>query len=601
MITSLTTDRDDGPSGSDRLWVADLEVSLDRTSADVVSEISFSLGAGEVLGLVGESGSGKTTIALALLGYARRGLSITKGCIRVEDTDLLSLSTRRLRSARGKTVAYVPQDPASSLNPALRVGVQLEEALRMLDASKSERQARLTQMLAEVHLEPGPETLRRYPHQLSGGQQQRVAIAMAFANRPSLIVLDEPTTGLDVSTQRHVLDTVRELCKSHGVAAVYVSHDLAVVSGLADKVVVMYAGRIVEYGLSDDVFERPRHPYTRGLIAAVPTPERAETLLGIEGQPPSPARRPPGCPYQPRCPVSVAACTEEFPVKFVSGRLVRCVRATDPTLPSAKFETHAVPTPPASRPASLTVDNLSASYGPRTVLHGVSFTMPEGQCLAVVGESGSGKTTLARCIVGLHPDWNGTVRFAESSLAGLAKQRGAGVLREVQYIFQSPYSSLNPRKTIAQTLEQPLKQFFDIDRAERLTRIDSAIRDVSLAAELLDRYPEELSGGQRQRVAIARALIVDPRLLVCDEVTSALDVSVQATVVELLRRLQIERGLSILFITHNVALVRSIAQVCVVLSQGQVVDSGTVEDVFVRPSDPYTVRLMQDVPKLTFK
>ena len=559
-----------GNPALDRLRVENLEVSLKGTNVDVVAEISFSLGAGEVLGLVGESGSGKTTVALALLGYARRGLVITKGHIQIDDHDLLSLSAQHLRAARGRTVAYVPQDPASALNPALRVGVQLREALRMAGDGKSLREARLAEMLSEVHLEPGPEILRRYPHQLSGGQQQRVAIAMAFANRPELIVLDEPTTGLDVTTQRHILETVRELCESHGVAAVYVSHDLAVVSGLADKVAVMYAGRVVEYGVSEDVFGSPRHPYTRGLIAAVPTPERAETLLGIEGQPPSPASRPAGCPYQPRCPVRIDVCSDEFPVHIVAGRLVRCVRATDPALPAATFETRLIAPVQSSPPPSLVVKDLSANYGSRTVLQGVSFALPEGECLAIVGESGSGKTTLARCVVGLHADFKGVIEFGGSRLVGVAKARRSEVLRDIQYIFQNPYSSLNPRKTIAKSLGQPLEQFFDFGLEERSERIHSAMQDVSLPRDLLQRFPEELSGGQRQRVALARALIVEPKLLVCDEVTSALDVSVQATVVELLRRLQGERGLSVLFITHNVALVRSIAQECVVLSKGQI-------------------------------
>src|SRR6266852_8734282 len=303
-----------GPPGSGvRLDVSGLEVRLGRTGPDVVSEVSFAVEAGQVLGLVGESGSGKTTVVLALLGHARRGLRISSGEVWVDGVDLLRLSATQLRAVRGARVAYVPQDPSAALNPALRVGTQLREAIRVHPGAVDDPAGRVREVLQEAHLDASPEMLRRYPHQLSGGQQQRVSLAMAFACRPSLIVLDEPTTGLDVSTQRHVLDKVRSLCRSYGVAAVYVSHDLAVVGQIAQQVAVMYAGRVVELGPMERIFGAPTHPYTRGLLAAVPSPGRAETLAGIEGQPPRPGRRGRGCSFAPRCSYAISECRDSPP------------------------------------------------------------------------------------------------------------------------------------------------------------------------------------------------------------------------------------------------------------------------------------------------
>lgn len=582
-----------------RLRVTGLRVCLAGSSADIVDDVGFSVRAGEVLGLVGESGSGKTTVALALLGHARRGLRIAAGQVEVDGIDVLSMSGRQLRRIRGSRVSYVPQDPASALNPGLRVGVQVREILKAHGRTvKTEVDKRVEEVLGEVGLDTGSDMLRRYPHQLSGGQQQRFAIAMAFACKPSLIVLDEPTTGLDVSTQRRVLATVRTLCSSYGVGAVYVSHDLAVVGGLAHRVAVMYAGRIMEMGPTKSVFVGPAHPYTFGLLDALPASNRAETLVGIEGQPPSPRRRPSGCPYEPRCPVKLPSCKEEFPTIILTDRIVRCVRASDNVGSILESPRQAVPKRPQAESSLLEVHGLSARYGSNAVLESIDLSVPTEQCVAVVGESGSGKTTLARCIAGLHHDWDGVVEFGESSLKGGIKNRSANSLREIQYVFQNPYSSLNPMRTIREILEQPLLHYFDISRSERSRRVSSVLKDVSLSPDLADRYPDELSGGQRQRVAIGRALVVDPRLLICDEVTSALDVSVQAVIIELLRRLQTERHLSILFITHNLSLVRTIAQSCVVLASGHVVEAGPVDNVLERPTDPYTVKLMADAPKM---
>jgi len=582
-----------------RLDVRDLEIRIGRFGPDVVSDISFAVPAGQVLGLVGESGSGKTTVALALLGHARRGLRISSGEVRLDGIDLLTLSGRDLRTARGSRVAYVPQDPAAALNPALRVGTQLKEALRVHPGVVDDPGDRILEVMREARLDTTPEMLRRFPHQLSGGQQQRVGLAMAFCCRPSLIVLDEPTTGLDVTTQRHILDTVRRLCLSYGVAAVYVSHDLAVVSGLVAEVAVMYAGRIVEIGPTAKVFGEPVHPYTRALLAAVPSPGRAESLTGIEGQPPRPGRRGHGCSFAPRCAFAVSDCEVLVPEPvLIDSREVRCIRAAEVRSAAAARPAAARWHAAAGSSAALSLRAISARYGRAPVLSAVDLDVPPESCVALVGESGSGKTTLARCIVGLHGDWTGEMTFQGARLAPGLRDRPRDVLRRIQYIFQNPYTSLNPRKTIGQIVAQPLEELLGLPYRERSERAARALDDVSLGSDFLSRYPDQLSGGERQRVAIARALVVEPDLLICDEVTSALDVSVQAVIVEELRRLQRERHLAMLFITHNLALVRSIAQHAVVLRDGAVVESGPVEQVLERPADPYTARLMADVPRL---
>jgi peptide/nickel transport system ATP-binding protein len=577
-----------------RLRVEGLRVCLEGTETDIVDGISFELEGGKLMGLVGESGSGKSTIGLALLGYTRRGAEIAGGRVLLDGEDVLALKPGQLRRLRGGEVAYVPQDPGSALNPARRVGAQIAEVFDAHSDAAGDPKERIPDLLREVDLPSDHGYLRRYPHQLSGGQQQRVTLAMAFACRPRLIVLDEPTTGLDVTTQRHILETIQELCATYGVAGVYVSHDLAVVGEIADSVAVLYGGRLVELGTTDKVFGEPAHPYTRGLFNAIPRTDRSEILLGIPGQPPRPGSRPPGCTFAPRCSMRIPACEVPPPLEQVAGRAVRCIRAAE-----------ALALPDGSRtasnrfagagPSALKVSALVASYGGSEVLHDVSFEVPRETCTAVVGESGSGKTTLARCVAGLHGEFSGTIELASEVLAASRKQRSSEDLRRVQLIFQSPYNSLNPRKRIGEIVRQPLDQFRSFGRRESETKVDAVLGDVSLPLSIVSRYPDELSGGERQRVAIARALVVEPELLICDEVTSALDVSVQAVIVELLRKLQAERNLSLLFITHNLAVVRSIAQSVVVLQNGNVVESGSVESVFDSPQDPYTIRLMDDV------
>jgi len=581
--------------------VSDLRVELISTGEDVVDEISFAIPPGEVLGLVGESGSGKTTVGLALLGHTRRGVRITRGSVNIAGRDVLPLPADEVRALRGGVVSYVPQDPSAALNPNLRIGRQLEEVLaaHRFGASDDERRARIAEMLAEVALPSESGFVRRYPHQLSGGQQQRVGLAMAFACRPRVIVLDEPTTGLDVTTQAHVLRTVRELCTAHGVAALYVSHDLAVVANLAHHVALMYAGRIVEIGPNRTFFAGSAHPYARGLIEAIPEISGEHVLAGIPGTAPRPGSRPPGCFYAPRCPYAVDVCTTVFPPREAvdPGHEVRCYRWQD-VLADTRRERDRVGERAhhKAEAALIEVRGLDAFYGDRKVLFDVDLRVEPGECLALVGESGSGKTTLARCIGGLHRKLDGELLFRDRPLPPGARARDRGTRRQIQYIFQSPYGSLNPRKTIGQIVGGPLRIFEGLRGREAERRVVEALDRVALGSSVLDRYPDQLSGGERQRVAIARAIAAQPSVLVCDEITSALDVSVQAAIVELIEELRRELGLGLLFVTHNLALISTIADRVAVMSQGRIVEHGPVRSVLDEPQEPYTQELLADTP-----
>jgi peptide/nickel transport system ATP-binding protein len=592
------------PESEFAVVVEDLRIEVTASGDDVVDEVSFRIRPGEVLGLVGESGSGKTTVGLALLGHARRGVRVARGRISIAGHPVLSLGAEDLRKLRGATVSYVPQDPGTALNPNIRIGRQIMEVLvyHRIGTSDDERRQRVADSLAEVALPSHDEFLSRYPHQLSGGQQQRVGLAMAFACRPRVLVLDEPTTGLDVTTQAHVLGTVRELCGTHGVAALYVSHDLAVIADLADRVALLYAGRLVELGPKELFFQGSSHPYARRLIAAIPEMSGEHELLGIPGSAPRPGQRPQGCFFAPRCDWVEDVCHTVFPpkVELEAGHEVRCYRHED-VLAAARAEriTARERIVPAEQPiALLAVNQLNASYGALQVLFGIDLRVEAGECVALVGESGSGKTTLARCIGGLHRDLEGEILLNGEPLAPGARARSREVRRQVQYVFQSPYASLNPRKTVGQSVGQPLRIFEHLrgETAER--RIVDALERVSLGASVLDRYPDQLSGGERQRVAIARAIAVSPALLVCDEVTSALDVSVQAAIVALIAELQRDLGLGLVFVTHNLALISTIASRVAVLSAGRIVEHGPVRQVLESPTDDYTRRLLADTPTL---
>jgi peptide/nickel transport system ATP-binding protein len=582
--------------------VQDLTIEVAATHTPVVSGVSFEIARGEILGVVGESGSGKTTVGLALLGHARRGLRIAGGSVILGEADVLALDDEPRRKLRGSVVSYVPQDPASSLNPALRIGIQLREVLEAHASGGEDHNARIAEMMREVALPDEPKYLKRYPHELSGGQQQRVGLAMAFANRPRLIVLDEPTTGLDVTTQAHVLSTVRELATLHDVAALYVSHDLAVVATLARRVAVMYAGRVVELGLAEDLFESAGHPYTRRLIGAIPRLTGGRSLLGIPGHAPSPGQRPSGCAFSPRCSMRIEECDVALPeLRPISvDHSARCIRAE---LVVTQHQGRAGD--PIEMPAdaegvipALRLENVTASYGRHEVVHSVSLSLAARECVALVGESGSGKTTTARSIAGLHKDWVGSIKLSDGELEKSSRNRSNEARRQIQYIFQNPYGSLNPRRTVGQTVAQPLKVFGTAKGSEADDRVAEMLERVSLTSAYANRYPDQLSGGERQRVAIARALVCEPTVLICDEVTSALDVSVQAAIVELLGGLQRDLGLSMLFVTHNLPLVRSISQRVAVMSNGSIVELGEVGQVLSDPTVAYTQQLLSDTPSL---
>ena len=589
------------------LSVQDLRIVLDPSGIDIDDDVSFVIHQGEVLGLVGESASGKTTAATSLLAYQRRGAKVADGHIDIAGTDVLAASRSALRRIRGGLISYVPQDASASLNPALRIGDQLMEILNehSFGSSSADREARLKQMMDEVLLPSDRAFLRRYPHQLSGGQQQRVAIAMAMANRPKLIVLDEPTTALDVTTQAHVLDTVRDLTRSYGVSALYVTHDLAVVACLADRIAVIYAGRLVEIGPKEALFTGAYHPYTRRLLAAIPDITGERALHGIPGWAPRPGQRVAGCAFTPRCDWRIERCEAEFPPAEGSGpdHQVRCWRWQEVRAESVAGDAPLLAKVDAVcdvvEKTVVSARDVTAFYQSKEVLHGVSATLCEHRCLALVGESGSGKTTLARCIAGLHPfKIEGSVEYQGKSLARESRGRTRAERQAIQYIFQSPYSSLNPRKTIRQLLAQPIDIFFKLDRDGREERMVRVLDQVALDASLLNRYPEQLSGGERQRIAIARALAAEPTVLICDEVTSWLDVSVQAAIIELLAQLQQETGVSMLFVTHNLALIRSVAQEVAVMNDGRIVELGVVDAVLEDPQADYTKLLLADTPTL---
>ena len=567
---------------------------------DVVDRISLEIDPGEVVALVGESGSGKTTIGTSMLAHARSGARIVRGAVKIDGVEILHLASDRQRAMRGKTVAYIPQEPAAALNPAIRVGGQLEEVIVDHEAGVpgAERRRRVRSALADVGLPDSEEFIRRYPHQLSGGQQQRVAIATAIILAPRLLVLDEPTTGLDVTTQARILAIVRRLCRDHGIAALYVTHDLAVVRQIADRVIVLYAGRVAEVGPVDAVFGGPGHPYTLALLRAVPDIGRRARLAQIPGRPARPGERPDGCFFHPRCPIRIERCeTGEVPTVALGADHTACCHRADRAARIDPSEL-APARPGRQRTAVLSVDRLDASHGATQVLHDVSLAVEDGTCVALVGESGSGKTTLAQCIIGLHERHTGSIRLRDEELARSVRDRSQRARREIQYVFQSPYNSLNPRRTVGEIVGLPLRLFFGLHRRELHTQALAGLERVGLSGALADCYPDQLSGGERQRVAIARALVCEPEVLICDEITSALDVSVQAAIVELLRGLQEEAGLSLLFVTHNLALVRSIADDVIVLSNGHVVERGDVEAVLETPQHQYTRQLIADTPSI---
>jgi peptide/nickel transport system ATP-binding protein len=579
---------------------------------DVVKGVSFDICRGETFGLVGESGCGKSTVAYRLLGYGAPNSRVQTGQVLFDGVDLLTLGSRSLSRLRGNRVSLVPQNPTTALSPGMRVGSQLREMIATHRAlpDGTGMAGRIAELFGMVGLPDREEIGRRYPHELSGGQQQRVTIAMAIACNPDLLVLDEPTTGLDVTTQRQIIQLLSDLRASIGMAMLYVTHDLALLAQIAHRIGVMYAGELVETAPCDALLSRPAHPYTSGLIGSIPTVTGDETgarrLRGMLRR----DQLPQGCKFEPRCDFAAVPCRTTPQVLAAAGdaRSVACMIRPD-----------VAHMPPTARPAAieirakqdalplLSVDRLALSYAPAgrllarfgrsppPIVRDIGLDLASGEILALVGESGSGKSTIARAISGrLAPRW-GTISLDGRPLQSTLARRSRQELRQIQYVFQNPDASLNPRRSVRAILRRPLKHFGLEAKPQAL---EAALESVRLHAGYLDRFPDQLSGGERQRIAIARALLASPKLLICDEILSALDVSVQATVVDLLLSLKTDQSVAMLFISHDIAVVRQLADRVAVLYRGELMQVADTKSLFDAPAHPYAEMLLRAAPGL---
>ncbi len=581
-----------------------VEIGRPGDAMQVVRGVSLSLQRGEVLGIVGESGSGKSMTVLALMRLLPPGGRIAAGTITLDGEDLVPMADATFaRKVLGRRVAMIFQEPMTCLNPVYPIGRQLTEAATHFGLSSKSAHARAVELLSRVGIRDPAGRMSSYPHQLSGGQRQRVMIAMALMLEPELLIADEPTTALDVTVQAQILELLASLRAEMGMAMILISHDLAVVSEQADRMAVMYGGEIVEQGSARAVLASPRHPYTRGLLAAIPRMEGLpRRLAAIPGVVPTLRKVPDACIFAPRCEYMHDACTAGRPeLRGDVGHGWRCVLDE---LPAAVQHPTAASAATATGGAVISAMDVTRVFRLRHVLFGpvrevtavagVSLSLARGETLALVGESGSGKSTLARILLGLDRPTSGSVAMLGRPVAELSPRERAGF---VQPVFQDPYASLNPRRTLAEIVGRPLALRGEGPRAERLARVREAMETVRLPMHLVHAYPAQLSGGQRQRVAIARALITRPAVLVCDEPTSALDVSVQAQILDLLSRLRAELGLTTLIITHNMAVVNQIADRVAVMLQGRLVEVGPVAQVLKSPTHSYTRTLLAAAPR----
>jgi peptide/nickel transport system ATP-binding protein len=601
--------------GEATLVVEDLSVGYrqpDRGVLRVVAAVDLELHPGRVLGLAGESGCGKSTAALAAVGYRHPGGVVLGGRSLLGGRDLLGLPHSALRVMWGRRVAYISQNAATSLNPALTIGRHFDEVLRRhVGLHGSQMAERELELLESVGIPEPQSALHRYPHQLSGGQQQRVALALAFACRPSVLVLDEPTTGLDVTTQAKMSALLRVLIEETNVAVLYVSHDLALLSTFVSDVSVMYAGEIVERGPVEAIVGAPQHPYTHALLRAVPSAHAPRAIRGIAGEPPVSVCDE-SCAFAPRCQYVVERCRSEHPElrALEPDRVTRCFRAEELKgeleLVSATGGDALLRETAATKPGTpqlLEVDRVSCYYGARqrrvTAVRDVSFSVSDAEVLGIVGLSGSGKSTLLRAIVGLQDDVAGTISFRGQPMVRSAVKRPLPVRRQVQIVFQDPGSSLNPRHTVRDIIGRAVRLFRqDVSRKDNQAAVEELLERVKLSRSFLPRYPSELSGGQQQRVAIARAFAARPSLLLCDEVTSALDVSVAATIIELLRDLTSSSQTAVIFVSHDLAVVRTLADRAIVMRDGAVCEEGPTGRLFSRPEHPYTIELLSAIPDI---
>jgi peptide/nickel transport system ATP-binding protein len=598
------------------LAVAGLDVRLPTEDGIVhaVRGLDFTIAPGEVLAIVGESGSGKSVTSLAILGLLPRTARVS-GSVRFRGRELLGLPDGDLQEIRGKSIAMVFQDAMTSLNPVYRIGAQLDETLRAHDPSisSSDARRRSLELLEAVGISSATRRLDQFPHELSGGMRQRVVIAIAMANRPDVIIADEPTTALDVTVQAQVLEVLKLAHVHTGSALVLITHDLGVVAGIADRVLVMYAGRAVEVGSVDDVFYRSRMPYTVGLLASVPRLDESAKwrITPIQGRPPSALHLPEGCPFHPRCPMRRPACTQSEP------RLVS-VEGSDHTAAchfSAEVDStlFAASSPADGRHSNghgevvLSVKRLTKHFpirsggivrrtiGETAAVDDVTFELRRNETLGLVGESGSGKSTTGRMILRLLPATSGSIQFEDKELTRLPAGELRRLRRDIQIVFQDPFGSLDPRMQVRHIIGEAMR-IHGVAPQAQASRVEELLDLVGLEPAHANRYAHEFSGGQRQRVGIARALALNPKVLVLDEPVSALDVSVRAGVINLLTDLKRRLGLSYLFIAHDLSIIRLIADRVAVMYLGAIVETATTGDLFARPAHPYTQALLSAVP-----
>ncbi|WP_280460065.1 ABC transporter ATP-binding protein [Nocardia carnea] len=600
------------------LEVTGLRVSFpsEEGRIEAVRGVDYTVADGEVLAIVGESGSGKSVSSLAVMGLLPEQARVG-GSIRLRGRELIGLGDKELSRLRGSAVSMVFQDPLSALTPVFRVGDQIAEALLAHGALSKDAAAKRAVELLDLVGIPDPELrARAFPHEFSGGMRQRVVIAMAIANDPALIICDEPTTALDVTVQKQILNLLRKARDITGAGVIMITHDMGIAATIADRVAVMYAGRIVETASTAALFRNPRMPYTVGLLGSIPRmdgPPRAP-LIPIVGAPPAMHALPPGCSFAPRCPVAIDDCrTAEPPLAETDpGQAAACIRTAELSsgalFDAYRQEVGAAPVPPATdTQVVLKVTDLVKTFqitsgvllrrrkGEVRAVDGISFEIRAGRTLALVGESGSGKSTTLTQILDLVEPQSGSIEVMGRDVATLTRSERRELRRKLQIVFQDPTASLDPRLPVADAVGQPMR-IAGHPKSEIAQRVPALLRQVGLRPEHADRYPGDFSGGQKQRICIARALALDPELLVLDEPVSSLDVSIQAGVLNLLRDLQAERGLSYLFVSHDLSVVRNLAHDIAVMYRGEIVEAGSAEQIFEAPEHAYTRSLIEAVP-----
>jgi peptide/nickel transport system ATP-binding protein len=603
------------------LQIEDLhtDIRLKHSTVHAIDGISLYVNPGETLGIVGESGCGKTMTALSIMNLLPTGGSIVSGSIKLNDVEISQLSDEQLRNIRGNEIGMIFQDPLSSLNPTMTVGKQIAEAVMLhREVSREQAMDRAAEVLDLVGLPRARERINEYPHQFSGGMRQRVMIAMALSCEPKLLIADEPTTALDVTIQKQILELIDELRQRLGMAVILVTHDLGVIAGRADRVAVMYAGKIAEQTETGTLFVNPRHPYTEALFHALPdkAAETREKLLSIPGLPPDLTNPPAGCRFAPRCRYATDRCRGENPAllgetpehKFACFYPVGSAERGGDELEVKETVQPARPHVVPAAETLLEVRNLVKDFpvtkgavlqrkvGFVSAVADVSFEIGKGQTLGLVGESGCGKTTVGRLLVGLETPTGGVISFGGQDLAKRTGRQYRKDRRKIQLMFQDSYSSLDPRMRAGTILREPLIVQGIGSREEQRKRVEEMLDHVGLPKTALERYPHEFSGGQRQRLGFARALILSPELIVADEPVSALDVSIQAQVLNLMRELQSELGLTYLFISHDLAVVRYLSSRIGVMYLGKLVEMGPADEVYLTPAHPYTRGLIDSAP-----